>query len=985
MHNKHQLIAQSYRDTSYQELMKKRIHKVLLLCSRYDAFYLEDDGRIDEKIFDEYTSLNLSQPPEFVVHTNPESSFQKISNEDIDLVIIMYDMGEIDPFQLAKNIKEENPNLPIVVLTPFSREVNIFLYQSHKTIIDYIFCWLGNADLLLAIIKLIEDKMNADHDILNVGVQGILLVEDSIRFYSSYLPNLYKIIFHQSKEFMKEGLNIHQQMMKMRGRPKILLATTYEEAIELYDKYKSNLLGIITDVTYEIDGIKDKDAGFKLCQSIKNNDPFMPVVMQSSESENRIRAEKIGAGFIDKNSTTLLQELRDYVKKYFAFGDFIFINPATKKEIGRAANLKELQQHILQIPDETLDYHISGNNFSKWLYARAIFSLARMFKTILPEDFNNLAEIRQFIFDSITYYRMHKSKGIIASFNKDYFDNYFNFARIGDSSIGGKGRGLAFIDSMIKRNHLLNKWENITVSIPRTVVLGIDLFDEFMENNQLLEFAIHEKEDNKILQAFVKAPLSEKTRDDLKAFIEEVHKPVAIRSSSMLEDSHYQPFAGVYSTYMIAYTEDKKSMLKELEVAIKSVYASVYFRNSKQYMQATSNVIDEEKMAVVLQELCGSQYENRFYPTLSGVARSINYYPIPPEKAEDGVINLAFGLGKYIVEGGQTLRFSPAYPEKILQLSTPEMAMKETQKTFFSLNMDSSAFYADTNDSMNILHHPIEDAIDDGTLKWLTSTYDNHSHSIMDGTMHQGKMLMTFSGILKYKKIPLAEILKNILEISQKEMNRQVEIEFAVNISKNEMEPTIVNLLQIRPIVNNKEEITEDLSIIPKEQLLISSDMTLGNGMINGLMDIVFVNHDQFDSSKNEYTAALIEEINTKLVSQNRNYILIGPGRWGSSDPWLGIPVKWSQISGARLIIETSLNNYMVDPSQGTHFFQNLTSFKVGYFTINEPHKKGFIDWAWLDKMKIEFQNQYITHVVTTNPLTIVMDAKLGIGRVKKS
>lgn len=436
------------------------------------------------------------------------------------------------------------------------------MYQSHKTIIDYIFCWLGNADLLLAIIKLIEDKMNADHDILNVGVQGILLVEDSIRFYSSYLPNLYKIIFHQSKEFMKEGLNIHQQMMKMRGRPKILLATTYEEAIELYDKYKSNLLGIITDVTYEIDGIKDKDAGFKLCQSIKNSDPFMPVVMQSSESENRIRAEKIGAGFIDKNSTTLLQELRDYVKKYFAFGDFIFINPATKKEIGRAANLKELQQHILQIPDETLDYHISGNNFSKWLYARAIFSLARMFKTILPEDFNNLAEIRQFIFDSITYYRMHKSKGIIASFNKDYFDNYFNFARIGDSSIGGKGRGLAFIDSMIKRNHLLNKWENITVSIPRTVVLGIDLFDEFMENNQLLEFAIHEKEDNKILQAFVKAPLSEKTRDDLKAFIEEVHKPVAIRSSSMLEDSHYQPFAGVYSTYMIAYTEDKKSMLR---------------------------------------------------------------------------------------------------------------------------------------------------------------------------------------------------------------------------------------------------------------------------------------------------------------------------------------------------------------------------------------------------------------------------------------
>jgi len=984
MHNKHQLIASSYSDTSYEELMRKRIHKVLLLCSRYDAFYLEDDGRIEEKIFNEYTSLNLSQPPEFVIITDPDEGHQRLDEETIDLVIIMYDLGDINPFDLATIIKGNHPKLPIVVLTPFSREVNLFIHQTHKTIVDYIFCWLGNADLLLAIIKLIEDKMNAENDILKIGVQGILLVEDSIRFYSSYLPNLYKIIFQQSTEFMKEGLNLHQQMLKMRGRPKILLATSFEEAIELYDKYKSNLLGIITDVTYEIYGEKDREAGFKLCKKIKKDDPYMPVVMQSSESENRTRAEKMDAGFLDKNSDTLLQELRYYVRKYFAFGDFIFVNPNNGHEIARASNLKELRDAVLTIPDKTLNYHISGNNFSKWLYARAIFSVARMFKSIRPEDFNNIDEVRKFIYDSITYYRMHKTRGIIASFNSDHFDNFFNFARIGDASIGGKGRGLAFIDSLIKRNLLYEKWDEIAVSIPRTVVLSIDIFDDFIDSNNLLNYAIHEKNDQNILKAFVKAPLSEHTRKDLWAFIEVIDKPIAIRSSSMLEDSHYQPFAGVYSTYMIAYTDKKKKMLSELEIAIKSVYASVYFKSSKQYMQATSNVIDEEKMAVVLQELCGSQHGARFYPTLSGVARSINYYPIAPEKPSDGIVNLAFGLGKYVAEGGQTLRFSPAYPEKILQLSTPEMTLKETQKNFFSLNTDTSAFFADINDSMNILSNPIEDAVEDNTLTWLTSVYDRESQSIMEGSMYKGKLLLTFAGILKYNKLPLASVLKEVLEISQKEMNKPVEIEFAVNISHNPDERSVLNLLQIRPIVENQEEINEDISIIPAQELLISSDMSLGNGVIEDVCDIIYVNHDRFDSSKNGLVASMIDEINERMIVHKKNYILIGPGRWGSSDPWLGIPVKWAQISAARLIIETALEDYMIDPSQGTHFFQNLTSFKVGYFTINEPQNQGFIDWKSISKLPILFQNDYITHVASKKPFTILLDAKQGIGRIKK-
>lgn len=983
MHNKHNLIAQSYGDTPYHDLMRKRIHKVLLLCSRYDAFYLEDDGRIDEKIFNEYTSLNLSQPPEFIVQTDVEASYNRIKSDNINLVIIMYDMGDIDPFELATTIKNENPELPIVVLTPFSREVNLFIHQTHKTVIDYIFSWLGNADLLLAIIKLIEDKMNAEHDILEIGVQGILLVEDSVRFYSSYLPNLYKIIFQQSKEFMKEGLNVHQQMMKMRGRPKILLATTFEEAVELYDKYKSNLLGVITDITYEINDVKNHTAGFKLCKQIKADDPFMPVVIQSSESENRTRAEEIGAGFIDKNSTTLLQELRDYVRLYFAFGDFVFMDPITNTCIGRAENLKELQEYVLTIPDRTLEYHISGNNFSKWLYARAIFSVARMFKTIRPEDFSSLGEVRQFIYDSITYYRIHKTRGIIASFNKNHFDEFFNFARIGDASIGGKGRGLAFIDSMVMRNQWVNKWEDVIVSIPRTVVLSIDIFDEFIDTNNLLEFAINEQSDENILNRFVTSSFSQKTKEDLRAFLEVVNKPIAIRSSSMLEDSHYQPFAGVYSTYMIPLLADKEKMLLELEIAIKSVFASVYFRNSKMYMTATSNVIDEEKMAVVLQELCGTQYESRFYPTLSGVARSINFYPIAPEKPSDGIVNLAFGLGKYIVEGGQTLRFSPAYPHKILQLSSPEMTLKETQKTFYALNMDSNAFYADTNDSMNILNSPIEDATADNTLKWLTSTYDFQTQSILDGTMHKGKMLLTFSGILKYDKFPMAEIIKEILEISQKEMNKPVEIEFAVDISQSSEKKSVFSLLQIRPIVENKEIINEDLTQIPKDELLISSNMSLGNGIIDDICDIIYVKHEQFDPSKNDQLVEMIDNLNQQMLKEKRNYILIGPGRWGSSDSWLGIPVKWSQISGTRLIIEMSLEKYMIDPSQGTHFFQNLTSFRVGYFTINQPHNQGSIAWDIINQLPVVFENDFVCHVRSKLPLTIMLDAMNGNGVVK--
>ena len=682
-----------FNDTSFDQLMRKRILHILLICSKYDAFILEGDGRIDEQIFNEYVSLNLRYPPQFIQANSDKEAMQIIEDENIDLVISMLSNGDIDTFDLAKRIKTKYPKKPIVVLTPFSREVSVKLSREDLSAIDYVFSWLGNADLILAITKLIEDRMNAEADINEFGVQAVLLVEDSIRFYSSYLPNLYKIIFKHSKDFMTEGLNEHQQMLRMRGRPKILLARTYEEAIMLFSKFKSNLLGVITDMSYKRDGVIDKLAGAKLCEMLKNEDPYMPILLQSSGAENEVIAKKINVGFINKNSKTLSMELRNFVIQNFAFGDFIFLDPDSAKEINRAFDLKSLQQKIFEIPDDSLKYHLKRNHFSKWLYARAIFPVAEMFKALRLEDFHDLDDARRYIFDTISSYRLSKGRGVIADFNKDRFDEYLIFSRIGNGSVGGKARGLAFIDSLLKRNRFIDKFEDAIVTIPRTVVMGVDVFDEFMEENNLYEIALSNASDSEILHAFVNSRLPFRIHEDLYAFMSVVNKPIAIRSSSLLEDSHYQPFAGIYSTYMISNTSQNERLnIEQLSIAIKSVYASVYFKDSKAYMMATSNVIDEEKMGIVLQEICGQRYGNRFYPAISGVARSINFYPIHPEKAEDGVVNIAFGLGKHIVDGGITLRFSPKFPKKIIQLSNPKMALQENQKKFFALDLQTDSF-----------------------------------------------------------------------------------------------------------------------------------------------------------------------------------------------------------------------------------------------------------------------------------------------------
>ncbi len=974
-----------FTDTSFDLLMQKRIHRVLVICSNYDNYMLEEDGRIDEQIFNEYASLNLRYPPTFVQTDNAEDAFRILNEGKIDLVISMLSLKGTDVFALAKRIKSKYDHIPIVVLTYFSREVSLRLEGEDLSAIDYVFCWLGDASLILAIIKLIEDKMNADYDIEKVGVQAIILVENSIRYISSYLPNIYRIILLQSLDFQREALNEHQRMLKLRGRPKILLANNFNDALDLYKKYKYNVLGVISDISYKRDNIIDESAGIELCKVVMADDDKVPFLIQSSSLTHKKDAEALGAGFINKYSKSLSLELRNFIIQNLAFGPFVFRNPDTLEPIAIATDLQSLQQKLLSIPDNTLEYHATRNHFSKWLNARALFPVAQMFKYIRKEDFETMDEMRRFLYIAISSFRLGKGRGVIAKFDKTSFDEYQTFSRIGEGSIGGKARGLAFINRIIKNNKLFNKFPDVLITIPRTVVLSTDVFDEFMDHNNLYSVALSDLSDDEILNRFVNAELPGHVYQDFYAFLAiSRNVPIAVRSSSKLEDSHYQPFAGIYSTYMIPRIPDNKEMIKVLSDAIKEVYASVYYKASKAYMTATANVIDEEKMGIILQEVCGNRHGNTFYPTLSGVARSINYYPIGSEKAEDGIVNVAFGLGKLIVEGGLSLRFSPKYPRKILQLSTPDTAIRDTQKEFRALDMNINSFVPSTDDGVNILKIDIKDANNEAAMKFVASTYDRNNNILRDGITHPGKRVVTFSNILQHKTFPLAEILSTLLEIGQREMNNPIEIEFAANLETPPGTPKIFNFLQIRPIVHTEESHHINIDHIKKEDTIVYSDSALGNGVFKGIHDLVYIKPDSFNAANNKNVAGEIEKINIKFVKQGNGYVLIGPGRWGSTDPWLGIPVKWPQISAARLIIESGLKNYRIDPSQGTHFFQNLTSFRVGYFTINPFINEGFYDVEYLDKQSAIYEDNYIRHVRFDQPLEIMIDGRNHKGVILK-
>ena len=972
-----------FRDTPFANLMNKRIYNVLLIATKYDSFMLEDDGRVDEQIFNEYTSLSLRYPPRFTQVTTEEEALNELKNRNFELIICMPNMDNRDIFAAASEIKVHYPNIPIVVLTPFSKEVSKRIANEDLSAIDYVFSWLGNSELLLAIIKLIEDKMNAPDDTASVGVQIILLVEDSIRFYSSALPHLYKFVLEQSQMFAKEALNDHQRTLRMRGRPKIKLARNYEEAVRIFDQYRDNMLGIISDMSFMHNGVKDPYAGYKFGQYVRKTGLIIPFVLESSEASNHVYAKELNASFIDKNSKSYPQDLKKKIMQRFGFGDFVILNPHTKEEIMRIKDLKDLQKKVFQIPDDSLVYHLSRNHFSRFFYSRAMFPPAEVLKHVDVSDYKDMDEARKLIFDLIVQYRRMKNTGVVAVYQKDRFDEYSNFARIGDGSLGGKGRGLAFIGAMVKRYPKLES-DNFAVNIPKTVVICTDIFDEFMETNELYPVALGDADDETILRYFLRASLPSRLIEDLMAFFDVVKSPIAVRSSSLLEDSHYQPFAGIYSTYMVPKIEEKYDMLRTVSDAIKAVYASVFYKDRKAYMTATSNLIDQEKMAIVLQEVVGSRYNDHFYPTMSGVARSLNFYPIGNEKAEDGIANIALGLGKYIVDGGQTLRFSPRHPHSILQMSTMDFALRETQTRFYALDLKNMAEAFSVDDAFNLVKLGLKDADAEGSLKYIVSTYDPYDQIIRDGYYPGGRKILSFVNILQHDVFPLADTLDQILRIGQQEMGRPVEIEFAVNMDPSDHTRATFYLLQIRPIVDNKEIMDEDLSLVKNEETILSSTSVLGHGIVGDVQDIIYVKTGAFNSSNNQLIAYEIEKMNRSFTDQEKGYVLVGPGRWGSSDSWLGIPVKWPHISNARVIVECGLENYRVDPSQGTHFFQNLTSFGVGYFTVNPFKGDGWFDEAFLNAQPAVEETEYLRHVHFDAPITIKMDGKKSLGVVLK-
>ena len=973
------------RDVSFVNLMTRRIFNVLIVANPYDAFMLEDDGRVDEKIFDEYMDLGLRYPPTFTQVSTTEEANQVLRSTDIDLVICMPGNADNDAFDVARAVKADSPDIPCVVLTPFSHGITRRMQDEDLSMFHHIFCWLGNTNLILSIIKLIEDKMNIDHDINEAGVQMILLVEDSIRFYSSVLPNLYNYILQQSKRFSTEALNPHAASQRKRGRPKVVLARNYQEAMALYERYHDNTLGVISDTRFPMDGNKgsekEAEAGLMLLREIRRRDEFVPLILQSSESENRKKAEAEGFRFVDKNSKKMNIDLRNLMETHMGFGDFIFRNPKTQEEVMRIHSLKELQDNIFKIPDDSMLYHISRNHMSRWLCARAIFPVSEFLKHVTWHKLQDVQAHRKIIFDAIVQYRQMKNIGIVAVFDRGKFDAYSHFARIGDGSLGGKGRGLAFLDNIIKRHPEMNQLPGVQVSIPRTVVLCTDIFDEFMDKNNLYQIALSDAPDDVILSHFLHAQLPDSLIADFFTFFDAVKSPIAVRSSSLLEDSHYQPFAGIYSTYMVPYREDKYEMLRMLACAIKGVYASVYYKDSKAYMTATSNVIDQEKMAVILQEVVGKQYGDRYYPNFSGVLRSINYYPIGDEKAEEGIASLALGLGKYIVDGGQTLRVSPYHPHQVLQTSEMETALRETQTRFYALDMKNVSEDFKVDDGFNILNLRVKEADKDGALNYIASTYDPYDQVIRDGIYEGGRKVISFCGVLQQGVFPLPELLQMAQTFGAGDMKRPVEIEFACNVNADRTGEFY--LLQIRPIVDSKQMLDEDVAAIPDDNCLLRSYNSLGHGINEDVCDVVYVKTgDDFTAANNPAIAEQVERINRRFLDEKRGYILVGPGRWGSSDYWLGIPVKWPHISGARLIVESGLKNYRVDPSQGTHFFQNLTSFGVGYFTINTYNNDGIFRQDILDQMPAVEETEFVRHVRFPHPLKIMMDGKRQIGVV---
>ncbi len=974
------------RFQGFQNLMRLRIRDILLVSSLYDLYLFEEDGRLYELIRAEYQGLNLSHSPELTRVSSGHDAINLARKEGrFDLIITTLHIEDMHAVRFAKLVKEAGLEIPIILLAHDNRELKYLLLNKESEIFDKIFIWQGDFRIIIAIIKYLEDKLNVEHDTRIVGVQNIVVIEDNVRYYSSFLPIIYTEILKQSRRLISEGINLTHKFLRMRARPKILLCSTYEEAWEYYQEYNDTMLGIISDVDFPRGDVQDPDAGVEFAKNVKSIHSDIPILLLSQNDENEERAHKVGASFILKDSSTLLGELRRFMNEYFSFGDFIFRN-TQGTEVGRANDLRSLEHQLENITGESIKYHAERNHFSNWLKARTEFWLAHKLRPRKVSDYDSIQELRKDLINSLRSYRSLRQRGIITDFEKESFDPLSGFARIGGGSLGGKARGLGFVNTLINDYDVRNRFKNVIIHVPTAVVLGTDVFDMFLEENNLKEFALNCDNDQEITKRFLAAPrFPEEILGELAAFLDIVQSPLAVRSSSLLEDSQYHPFAGVYDTYMIPNNQQNPLVrLNHLLNTIKRVYASTFYQSAKGYIKVTSYRLEEEKMAIVIQKMVGTAHENRFYPDFSGVAKSYNFYPSPPMKSQDGIADIALGLGKMVVDGGYSVRFSPRYPADLIQFYSVEESLNNNQIEFFALKLDGASDFGYEREDHYVDIYPISVSEKDGPLTWAGSTYVPENDAIYDGLARVGPRVVTFSPILRHKIFPLPEILELLLDMGPWGMGTPVEIEFAVNMNAGPDKLKEFGLLQMRPLVLSHELDELKVSAFETENALCYSEYVLGHGTITDIYDVVMIDYENFDRSKSVEVAHEVGLYNARLIDEEKPYLLIGVGRWGTLDPWLGIPVKWDQISGAKAIIEANFKEMAVTPSQGSHFFQNITSFMIGYFTVNDHTEEGSLDWEWLCGQEPADSKKYTKHLRFEKPFTVKMNGHEHKGVILK-
>jgi CheY-like chemotaxis protein len=974
------------RFQGFQNLMRLRIRDVLLVSSLYDLYLFEEDGRLYELIRHEYQGFNLSHSPELTrVSSGNEAIALAKEEKRFDLIITTLHIDDMHAIDFAHMVRESGLEIPIVLLAHDNRELKYLLTHQDISVFDKIFVWQGDFRIIIAIIKYLEDRMNVEHDTSIVGVQTIIVVEDNIRYYSSFLPLIYTEILKQSQRLISEGINLTHKFLRMRARPKILLCSTYEEASAYYDQYKDFVLGVISDVDFPRSGVQDPQAGIELAKKIKQEQPDLPVLLLSNAAENEQIAERVGVPFVMKDSPHLLNELRGFMIKYFSFGDFVFRTP-DGTEVGRANDLVTLEEQIQSVPEESLRFHGERNHFSNWLKARTEFWLAHQLRPRKVVDYQSIEELRRDLIDSLKNYRTIRQRGIITDFVKERFDPDTSVARIGGGSLGGKARGLGFVNTLINDYNVRNRFDGVTISVPAAVVVGTDVFDQFLEENDLRDFAFNCDDDREITKMFLEAPrFPEEVLGELAAFLDIIRTPLAVRSSSLLEDSQYHPFAGVYETYMIPNRHANSLIrLNDLLNSIKRVYASVFYKSAKEYIRVTSYRLEEEKMAVIIQKLVGTMHAERFYPDISGVAKSYNFYPVQPQKSTDGTVSVALGLGKTVVDGGNTVRFCPKFPDDIIQFHSVKESLDSTQHEFFALKLDANSDFGMETHDMLVQQFSLGIAEEDGPLRYVGSTYSHESDSIVEGLSRQGIRVVTFAPILKSKMFPLPQILELLLDMGTWGMGTPVEIEFAVSISPGNGKTKEFGLLQMRPLVVHREPEQLKIEIADRTRLICESNQVLGNGIIEDIYDIVLVDYHLFERSKTIEIAREVSMLNARLMTEHRPYLLVGIGRWGTLDPWLGIPVNWEQIAGARVIIETGMKDMVVTPSQGSHFFQNITSFMIGYFTVNPENQQGVLDWDWLLEQTPTTTMAYTKHLSFANPIVAKINGHQSNGVILK-